>query len=198
MSVAGPAIIPGQSKNAHPTKPLTVCEVLGNPNQQGDTAIAVVGRMESSVGLEDHYEFLTQDHCEHPVTTGRHVWPNKIEIWDRWEEGMPKPPSDKPVLNHADLVAKLSAVRKSTTLGFHEEPQIETKGGSTKVSIVHVPNEWAVAYGRLVKLPDLDRDCGPEGCGGDDVPLMIVVKPYNVHCLRDDGTLLPDSDTESQ
>ena len=196
MLVAGPAITPGQSKNARPTKPLTVCEVLGDLNQHADTAIAVVGRMESSVGLIDHYEFLAQDRCEHPVTTGRHVWLNRIEIWDRWEEGMPKPPSDKPVLNHADLAAKLSAVRKSTTLGFHEEPQIKTKGGSTKVSIVQVPNEWAVAYGRIVRLPNLDRDCGSEACGGFDVPLMIVVEPYSVHRLRDDGTLLPDSDTE--
>ena len=41
-------------------------------------------------------------------------------------------------------------------------------------------------------------NCGPGRSGGDDVSLMIIVKPYNVRRLRDDGTLLPDSDTESQ
>jgi hypothetical protein len=59
-----------------------------------------------------------------------------------------------------------------------------------------VPNEWAVVYGRIIRLPNLDKDCGAKGCGGDDVPLMIIAEPHNVYSLRGDGTLLPDSDAE--
>ena len=107
------------------------------------------------------------------------------------------PPTDRPVLNQTDVAAKLAAVRKTTALGFHDEPQIETTGGSTKVSTVQVPNEWAIVYGRIVRQPNLYKDCGTEGCGGFDVPLWIIVKPYNVHRLGGSGTLLPDSDSGS-
>jgi hypothetical protein len=47
-------------------KVLTVCEVLAAVNRFADTAVAVVGRMERSVSLVDHYEFLSQDGCKHP------------------------------------------------------------------------------------------------------------------------------------
>ena len=197
--VALPAVTPGQSVAASPAKVLTVCEVLGNLGQYADTVVAVVGRMESSVSITDHYEFLAQGRCEHPVKTWGHVWSNKIQIWSDWEEGMPKPPSDRPVLQHADVAAKLAAVRKTTRLGSHEEPRFEVKGNVLKSSgsVVKVPNEWAAVYGRIVKLPELDKDCGAGGCGGFDVPLVIIVKSYNVHCLKGDGTLLPDPDSGS-
>jgi hypothetical protein len=42
-----------------------------------------------------------------------------------------------------------------------------------------------------VGTKNLNKDCGAEGCGGDDVPLVILAEPYNVHRLRDDATLLP-------
>ena len=50
-------------------KVLTVCEVLGNVADYADTGVAVVGRMERSVGLIDQAEFLSQDRCERPVIT---------------------------------------------------------------------------------------------------------------------------------
>ena len=46
---------------------LTVCEVRGDHNRYADAAIAVVGRMERSVSLIDHYERLSQGRCKHPV-----------------------------------------------------------------------------------------------------------------------------------
>ena len=97
---------------------LTVCEVLGDVNRYADTAVAVVGRMERSVSLIDHYEFLSQDRCEHPAITRGHTWSNKIQIWADWEEGMPRPPSDGAKLQAAVLAAKLSFVRRTTRLGF--------------------------------------------------------------------------------
>jgi hypothetical protein len=77
-------------------KVVTVCEVLGNVAHYADTGVAVVGRMEASIGLIDRSDFLSQDRCEHPVITHGHVWPDKIRIWAAWEPGMPKPPSDSP------------------------------------------------------------------------------------------------------
>lgn len=187
-------IATGQCKSATRAKVPTVCEALDNLNQLAGTAIVIVGRMEKSVDLIDHYEFLAHDGCEHPVITGGHVWSNRILIAAAWDPGLPKAPVDRPVLNYGDVAAKLSAVRKTTPLGFHDEPQVETTGGSTKVSTAHVPNEWAVVYGRIVRHPNLDKDCGAEGCGGFfNVPAIIVVEPYNVRRLRDDRTLLPDS-----
>jgi hypothetical protein len=54
-----------------------------------------------------------------------------------------------------------------------------------------VPNEWAVVYGRIVRVANLNEDCGAEGCGGDNVPLLIIAEPYNIHGFRDDATQLP-------
>jgi hypothetical protein len=42
-----------------------------------------------------------------------------------------------------------------------------------------------------VRVANLSEDCGAEGCGGDNVPLIIIAEPYNIHGLRDDATPLP-------
>lgn len=73
----------GQQKSDDQVKVLTVCEVLGDVTHHADTAVAVVGRMERSVSRIDHYEFLAQDRCEHPVVTHGHVWSDKVQIWFR-------------------------------------------------------------------------------------------------------------------
>jgi hypothetical protein len=179
-----PGIAFGQQNANGQVKVLTVCEVLGDVNRYTDTAVAVVGRMERSVSLIDHYEFLSQDRCEHPVVTHGHVWPDKIQIWVDWEEGMPKPPSDKPKLQGTVVAAKLSAVRQTTRLGSHQEPRFKVDGQPSNAA---VPNEWAVVYGRIVRSPRLNKDCGTGGCGGDDVPLIIIAEPGEVHTLRGDG-----------
>jgi hypothetical protein len=174
-------------------KVLTVCEVLGNVTQYADTAVAVVGRMERSVSLTDHYEFLSQDRCQHPVITHGHVWSDKIQIWTAWEAGMPKPPSDRPKLERSVLAAKLVVTRKTTKLGFHQEPRFKANGDSiVYTDTAAAPNEWAAVYGRIVRMPDLDEDCGAGGCGGDNVPLAIIAEPSDVHRLTEDGRPLPE------
>ncbi len=186
MMTAG--LIVGQPVPGAQVRVLTVCEVLGGLNRYADTAVAVVGRMERSVSLMDHYEFLSQDGCEHPVVTHGHVWSNKIQIWANWEEGLPRPPSDKPKLQRGIVAAKLSVVRNTTKLGSHTEPRFKMEGGSITYShTATVPNEWAVVYGRVVRVPDLDEDCGPKGCGGGDVALVLIAEPDQVRKLRDDG-----------
>jgi hypothetical protein len=111
-------------------------------------------------------------------------------IWTLPEEGMPNPPTDTPKLAPTALAAKLRVVQTTTTLGTHREPRMSTRGPATEVDVA---NEWSVVYGRIVRSPSLDEDCGPNGCGGFDVPLIIVARPDQVQKIRDDGTrLLPD------
>ena len=105
---------------------------------------------------------------------------------------MPKPPSDRPKLERPVLAAKLLTIRKTTKLGFHREPQFKADGHSIVYThTVAVPNEWAAVYGWIVRVPDLNEDCGAGGCGGNNVPLVIIAEPYNVHRLAEDGTRLP-------
>jgi hypothetical protein len=92
---------------------------------------------------------------------------------------MPKPPSDKAKLERSVVAAKLSVVRKTTKLGFHQEPQFRADGQSVVYTgSAPLPNQWAVVYGLIVRSPRLDEDCGAGGCGGDDVPLIIIAEPY--------------------
>jgi len=87
--------------------------------------------------------------------------------------------------------AKLSVVRRTTRLGFHQEPRFKADG---QPSTAVTPNEWAAVYGRIVRSPRLDEDCGASGCGGDDVPLIIIAEPSEVHTLRGDGKPLPEDE----
>jgi len=78
-----------------------LCEVLENVEGFANTAVAVVGPMERSVSVIDRYKFLSQYRCEHPIITHGHTFSNRIEIWTGWEQGIPKPPADKPKLDRA-------------------------------------------------------------------------------------------------
>ena len=102
-------------------------------------------------------------------------------------------PSDRPKFERSVVAMKLSIVRKTTKVGSHQEPQFKVDGRSATYShMTEVPNEWAVVYGRIVKAPNLNEDCGADGCGGHDVPLAIIAEPYNIRRLRDDATPLPE------
>ncbi len=105
-----------------------VCEVLRNGDKYVDAVLAIVGRMEASVSIIDHYEYLSQGECERPHAN---MWQDKIQILTEWEEGMPKPPSGKPKLQRQILAAKISEVRKTTRLGSHDEPRFNADGRPT-------------------------------------------------------------------
>jgi len=181
-----------QTKPGHDVDVVTVCEVLGNPAKYAQRPVAIVGRLESSVSLVDHYNYLSQDQCEHPVVTYEHVWSNRIQIETVWERGMPTPPQDRPRLDRGLIAAKSAEVHKTTVLGSHEEPLFRREGRSIIVAgRGEVPNSWALVYGRIAPVATLSKDCGASGCGGDDVPYGIIAKPYNVHELSEDGRLLP-------
>jgi len=149
--------------------------------------------MERSVSFIDRYQFLSEDKCEHPVITHGHVWSNKIQVWTGSEKGMPKPPRAKLQLEPSTVAAKLRAVRQTTKLGTHEEPYFKKDGNSIVYAGQRLkPNEWAVVYGRISRNPRLSEDCGAEGCGGDNMPLMLIAEPYNVHRIAKDGRLLAE------
>jgi len=122
----GTSVAFAQQKPKAPVTVVTACEVMGGLNRYADTAVAVVGRMERSVSIIDHYEFLSQDRCQRPLVRHGHRFPNRIGILTDWEEGMPKPPEDQPELDDRLLAAKLSLVRRSTALGSHEESRFGT------------------------------------------------------------------------
>ena len=185
----------GQQKPDKQLKVLTVCEILDNLDRYAGTDVVSVGREERNVSLIDQYSFLSQDGCEHPVVTHGHKWSNKIQIWTDWEDGMPKPPADRPALIRSILKTKLSIVQKTTTLGVAEVPYFIGKGNSIRHNGERtVPNRWVAVYGRLVKVANLNKDCGADGCGGDDVPLVIVSMPHNVFTLLNDGRPVPDEE----
>jgi hypothetical protein len=175
----------GQPKPNDRPALVTVCEVLDNVNRYADTDVAIVGRMDRSISVIDHAEFLSQDRCQHPLITHGHTFPNRIQILTDWEEGLPKPPGDSPGFKRARILAKLAEVRKTTRLGSHEEPQFDAKG---KRHTAVVRSEWMLVYGRLVKTPGLDENCGVRGCGGDDVPLVIIAREEEVQPVAVDDS----------
>ena len=185
VSACAFAILRAQPSPAPQIRVVTVCELLANINQYANSAVAVVGRLESSVSLIDHYDFLSQDRCPHPVVTHGHVWTTKMIVWAYAEEGMPKPPAETPALDPALIAVKLSAVRETTVLGSHTAPSFREQGGAiTYAGERSVPNEWAVIYGRIAKAPDLNKDCGIKGCGGFDVPIVLMTTGANTHVLK--------------
>src|ERR1035438_9802027 len=89
------AVLPVMMFGQESVKPVTVCEVLANLKKFNRKPVATVRRLDCSWSLTDHTCHLAQDGCEHPVRTEAYVWPNRIMLADYWEEGMPKPPSDR-------------------------------------------------------------------------------------------------------
>jgi hypothetical protein len=179
------SVAAGQQAPDNRVKVLTVCEVLSDVGRYADTAVAIVGRMRYGVSLVDHNEYLSQDGCKRPVITHGHVWSNEIQVWAFAEEGMPKPPTDKPTFVPNEVATKIAEVRKTTKLSTHTRPALDSQ--RHPVTVVE-PNDWAVVYGRVVRSPQLDENCGRRGCGGDNVPLLILAEQDQVHIVRADGT----------
>lgn len=171
----------GQSE--HRQRIMSVCEVLADYARLADTPVVIVGRMDAIAGIIDRSDYLSEDGCEHPIVTFGHTWKMKIRILGSIP-GMPKPPSDNPKLEPAQLAEKLLVIQRTTELGTHEEPVFKKGGG---LGTGTVPNQWAAIYGVLVKSGFL-ADCHSKDCPGD-LALFVVANPRDVHPLRPDGTL---------
>lgn len=108
---------------------------------------------------------------------------------------MPHPPSERPDLDHSNVAANLSTVRKTTKLGTHKEPAFKAEDHEIRdTGEADVPNQWAVVYGRVVFVPNLTEKRGGPGCGGFDVPVILMATPFNVHGVRGDGSFVPADD----
>ncbi len=138
----------------------------------------------------DHYEFTCRRiNVSILWLRLRHRWVDKIQVWTKFDRGNAgATPADRPRLEPyaALMAAKLSVdCCKTTNLRSHDEPTFRREGKSTVYNETRsVKNEWAVVYGRVVKNADLDKNCHVEGCGGDNVPLTIVVKALQHLCRR--------------
>jgi hypothetical protein len=164
-----------QAERSVTVKPVTVCETLLNETAYKGRAVAVVGRLERSVSLIDSTEYLAQDACGAGTAS-------RILIWaDLDPADGPEPPKEQPNLDSRVLASKLAKIRKTTALGTHVEPRY--KKVENRITFSHfadVPNEWAVVYGKLVKIPEE---------GEDGVRLSLVVVRQNVQILDANGTL---------
>ena len=194
--IVSASVAVGQQRPSGQAKVLTVCEVLGDLTKYVDTAVIVVGRIERRASLIDQHTFLSQDRCEHPVITNGHVWLEMIEVLTPSPREKGETPSERPKLEQSIIAGKLSMVQKTTKLGVHMEPQFKADERSHTILYTHtaeVPNSWGAIYGRIEGVAKLNKDCGPEGCGGDDQPALILAQPYNIHRLSEDGAPLSEN-----
>lgn len=170
-------------------KIVTVCELLANPTEYGNSVVAVVGRLDVEGVIFDRHNFIGQDHCDQPIKTENYVWPNKILIWTQAEKGLPNPPTDRPALDLAVLAGKISEISRDTTLGTRKEFRMDKEGNLKDFA---VKNQWVVAYGHTFYSPNLTSAAICKGIGRNGfmrAPVVIVVDSKNVHTINDDGTL---------
>ncbi|HZU24775.1 MAG TPA: hypothetical protein VFA04_04595 [Bryobacteraceae bacterium] len=187
-----PGVTSGQPPAETRVPILTVCEVLADHERYAAHPVAVVGRLQSIVGVIDGYDFLAQDKCERPIRRDNRTLPNKMLVGFYPDEWMPQPPTDRPSLDFSGVRDKLIKVQRTTRLGFHKEYGFS---GARRV-----PNTWAVIYGRIVSPPKPGQkgyNPGPQHFLSD-APLVILTKPYNMHILDAGGTLVHAPEDEPQ
>jgi hypothetical protein len=179
---------------AQQTKVVSVCEVMANPEQYGNSVVAVVGRLDATGIVWDRRNFVSEDQCEKPVSTNGYAWPGKILIWTQREKGLPDAPSKRPQFDRRALADKIASMSKSTDLGSRREFQVD-KQGDLKDTVVK--NQWVVAYGHTFYSPNLTNTgaCKGFGCDGfnGNAPIVIVVDPKNVRALNEDGSFAQPS-----
>src|SRR5215472_12211564 len=110
MFMAAAGLLSGQDQ----VKILSVCELLANLNEYGNSAVAVVGRLDVTGVIYDRRNYVSQDQCETPVLTENYLWPNRILISTTPEKGLPNPPTDKPNLDRHLLAEKLANIKGNT------------------------------------------------------------------------------------
>jgi hypothetical protein len=186
MFMAAAGLVFGQDQ----VKIISVCELLANLNEYGNSAVAVVGRLDVTGVIYDRRNYVSQDQCESPVLTENYLWPNRILISTTPEKGLPSPPTDKPNLDRQLLAEKLASMKGKTILGLRNEFSGIDKNGQVVSTVVH--NQWVVAYGHTFYSPRLTSgdSCKEIGCQGfaGKVPVIIMVDAKTVHTINEDGT----------
>jgi hypothetical protein len=102
---------------AQQPKIVTVCEVMANPTEHGNSFVVIVGRLDATGTIFGRRNLISQDNCDQPVKTNGFAWPTKVLIWTQSENGLPSPPTDHPQIDQGTLALKISLMGKDTTLG---------------------------------------------------------------------------------
>src|SRR5579862_5764358 len=140
------AVLPVMICGQETVKPVTVCEVLSNPQNFGDKPVAIVGRLDCTFSIENSC-YLVEDRCGQPFVSDGKTWPNKIWI----EFVFPAAPKSNVEIGPSALSDCISAVRKSTSLGTHRVMLLKSKDGVLVPDRwSDQPDEWGVAYGRIL------------------------------------------------
>lgn len=176
-----------------PLKPVTVCEILANPQVFNGKNLAVLGRF----SFTDEGQWLVDDGCGTKLVTDGYTWRNLIWL-DRCHEAAPDPPSGSLILDESDLNEKLVQVRRTTQLKVQRRwvnSGIVHKDGTTESTSGwrDVKDEWAVVYGRLEARNNLKppQGNGPNRYWGNGfghlaaAPVQLVIKQNNIRTIPD-------------
>jgi hypothetical protein len=120
-----------------PLLPVTVCELIGNPEQYDGKAVAVVGKFSFR---ESAGRYIGEASCRKKLLSGTAEWPSTFRVvFD--PRGAPKPP-DVFAVSSGLLNRKLEELKERTPMG-------KFRFGSLDY------DRWAVVYGRLEFRRDL-------------------------------------------
>lgn len=176
------AVIPVMIFGQENIKPVTVCEVLANPGQFSQKPVAIVRRLGCPDVLIEHPCWLEEDNCTRPLVSDGQTWPNKIWI----EFVFPASPKSNVEINTAALIDTLSLLRKSTKLGTHRVLVIPKKDGvQDQAKWSDQPDEWGMAYGRIVITKALQHYSG--------AGIALKINPNDLRSIKNDEYPKPDA-----
>ena len=171
ISAVIPTIIFGQEN----IKSVTVCEVLANPKKISGTPVAIVGRLDCLDLIIEHPCWLVEDNCTRPFISNGFTFPNKIWI----EFVFPATPKSNVEINASTLSDNLSVLRKSTKLGTHRVMLLKNKDGVLVFEKwSDQPDEWGVAYGRIVITKGLQHYSG--------AGVALKINPNDLRSIKND------------
>jgi hypothetical protein len=181
-----------QKPQETPLVPVTVCEVLSNPQQFNGKNMAILGRFSTT----DEGLWLDEDDCGRRLVTEGFTWPNAIWLACCYQPA-PDPPSGSLLLDEAVLSNILTQVRKTTRLRLVK--RLVGSGVVKNGTVEPGPSEWrdvredwAVAYGRLETRSEPQvvrgRDGQLRGFGFghlNGAPAQLVIKQKYVRTFSD-------------
>lgn len=139
----------GEARSTRLT-PLTVCEVLERLHSLRGKRVAILGRLDcESDPIDAPTCFLAETSCRRVPTVESETFTPSIFLQNRGANA----PHAKAKLNNVALQTKLKLIQERTTLGTHKEWIGKQTDGKINWGWDEMPDQWAVAYGRLVLAP---------------------------------------------
>jgi hypothetical protein len=146
----------GQTNTNEPIKVLTVCDVLlGGADFNGKT-VAVLGRFAGS----EEGQWLVEDECVRKVEVNGAARESSVWLVPRGSPSQATPGT--PALDQDSLKIKLEQAGKTTKLGKHPQYQctvsvksiVPVKGEKSECGYSELPDQWAIAYGKVETMGD--------------------------------------------